>query len=151
MGTSMEETPGDQDARKASEGEPASDNPLEHVVDDLSAKEQCADWIVEQMTGGRTPEEISGELRAQGWDPQEAEALVEYVRKATRRERGVVTRDDVVRSANRRYRQSWAPSWFSGIASLSSGVRLLSGLRNLFALKKVRDQARDEERDAQES
>ena len=146
----MEETPGDSDARKASEREPASDNPLEHVVDDLSAKEQCADWILEQMTAGRTPEEITGELRAQGWDPEEAQALVEYVRKATRRERGLITRDDVVRSANRRYRQSWSPRWLSGMPTLSSGVRLLSGLRNLFALKKVREQARDEERDAHE-
>ncbi|HEY2589490.1 MAG TPA: hypothetical protein VGI81_27335 [Tepidisphaeraceae bacterium] len=120
-------------------------------MDDLSAKEHCADWILEQMTGGRAPEQITADLCGQGWDPEEAEALVEYVRKATRRERGVVTRDDVARSANRRYRQSWAPRWFSGMPTLSSGVRLLSGLRNLFALKKVHDHAREEERDANKS
>lgn len=141
----MEQPSGDQD--KSNEREPALDNPLEHVVDDLSAKEQCADWILEQLTGGRTPEQITADLCDQGWDPDEAEELVEYVRKATRRERGVITREDVVRDTTRRYRQSWAPSWFSGMPTLSSGVRLLSALRNLFALKKVQDHAQHNEHD----
>ena len=144
----MEDTSGNQDAQGPAEPAPLSGEPLEHVVDDLSAKEQCTDWIYEQMTAkARTPDQIAAELREQGWDPDEAESMVESVRKATRAERGVVTRDDVVRDANRRYRQSWAPSWFSGLPTLSSGIRLLGGLRNLFALKKVRDQNRDHERD----
>lgn len=132
-------------------GAMADESPLEHVVDDLTPREQCLDWIDDQMTTrARTPEQIAAELREQGWDPDEAESMVEAVRKATRAERGVVTRDDVVRDANRRYRQSWAPSWFSGLPTLSSGIRLLGGLRNLFALKKVRDDIREQKRDESE-
>ena len=144
----MEQTPGDQDAPKSRQPETAPGDPLEHVVDDLAAKEQCADWILEEMTGGRAPEQIVADLREQGWGAEEAEGLVEYIRKATRRERGVLTRDDVMRDANRRYRQSWTPGWFAVLPTLSSGIRLLAGLRNLIALKKARNRKGDEGQDA---
>jgi hypothetical protein len=144
----MEQTTGDQDAPKSSQPEGAPGDPLAHVVDDLAAKEQCADWILEQMTAGRTPEQIAADLREQGWGADEADALVEYVRKATRSERGVLTRDEVMRDANRRYRQSWTPGWFAVLPTLTSGIRLLAGLRNLIALKKARGHRRDDGQDA---
>jgi hypothetical protein len=46
------------------------------------------------------------QLATEGWDPDDAEQIVETARKATRRERGVITRDDVVRDLNAGYRHA---------------------------------------------
>ncbi len=110
---------------------------LDEVVDDLGPKEECADWILAQMTAGRPAEDLTAELIDQGWNPDDAESLVEYVRRATRHERGVVTREDVARTAVRRYRQSWSLTWFAGFPAIASGVRLVGALRNLLGFRRV--------------
>ena len=81
----------DSDLADSTKPGPAAPDPrqptpsLEYVVDDLGPREACADWILEQMTAGHSAEELTAELIAQGWDEDDAESLVEYVRRATRR------------------------------------------------------------------
>ncbi len=115
-----------------------SDTPLEEVVDDLTPKEECADWIHEQMIAGRAIADVAAELISSGWDEEEAESLVEHVRRATRHERGVTTRDDVLLRVNQSYRQSWRMTWFSGFLALASGVRLIGAIRNWVSLRRSR-------------
>lgn len=112
--------------------------PLDAVIDDLTPKEEAADWIHEQVAAGRSTADVTAELISTGWDEEEAESLVEYVRRATRHERGVTTREDVVGGLNRSYRQSWRVSWFSGFLAIASGVRLIGALRNWVSLWRSR-------------
>ncbi len=107
---------------------------LEHVVDDLAYREETADWIREQLLHERVAEEVVSELVAQGWDAEEAHSLVEQVRRLTRRERGVVTREDVAREANRRYGKGMSGGWMVGMPTLASARRLMHSLGNLLGL-----------------
>jgi hypothetical protein len=79
---------------------------LSNVRDDGEGREEAVRWAGEQMILERGAEELIAELVAEGWDREGAEEIVEEARKETRRERGVVTREDVVRDVNARYRQA---------------------------------------------
>src|SRR5205807_3847034 len=83
---------------------PADAGALDYVVDDLDARRACEEWVRAELIGGRTAEELAEGLVAAGWPHDDAEGIVEEGRRQTRGERGIVTRDDVVREANRRYR-----------------------------------------------
>jgi len=120
---------------------------LTQVVDDLSAQQQAADWLISEMLKGRTPEELETELQATGWTPEEASDLVEKVRRHTRRERGVLTRADVVRQADKSYRKSMTGGWFVAFPSLSAAFRLLYALGNFATLGRFRRGAAKPDRD----
>lgn len=122
---------------EARAGEPDA-GPLEHIVDDLEAKEECADWIFGELTKGRTAESIAEELVENGWREDDANDLVERVRRLTRGERGVVTRDEVVRGLNRRYQRGMAGGWLVGFPVLAAAFRLMYSIMNSIGLGRVR-------------
>jgi hypothetical protein len=111
---------------------------LDHVVDDLEARRQCADWVRAELLDGRTPEQIVSELAAAGWPADDAEGIVEDGRRQTRAERGVVTRDDVVREANRRYRGAMGTGIVTGLPTAASAKRLFYAILNVLALGRFR-------------
>ena len=117
----------------------ASAEALEHVVDDLGPRQEAVDWLCIQILAGRSTEELSAELVAAGaWSQDEADELVEQARRQTRQERGVLTREDVVRDVDSRYRQSMAAGWFTALPTLSSARRLISSIANVMSLKRRR-------------
>jgi hypothetical protein len=81
---------------------------LSHIVDDTSEVLEAHRWVGEELIEGRTPEELVAEMTAGGWGLEEAEHIVETARKDTRAERGVVTRDDIVRELDGNYRRATA-------------------------------------------
>jgi hypothetical protein len=87
---------------------PGDESPLDHVVDDVEAREQSAKWAYEQLAEGRTPEEVEAALVASGWPPSDAATMAEEARRQTRHLRGVITRDDVARVSEARYRRAMA-------------------------------------------
>src|SRR5436309_1248687 len=109
----------------------ADDAPLEHVVDDLTERRECEAYVYEAIAGGRAPEEVVEELVAEGWDRDDVEIMAEAARRATRHERGVVTRDDVMREANRRYRRIMGGGMLAAFPTMMAFKRLYYGLKNL--------------------
>jgi hypothetical protein len=85
---------------------PAGDPPLAHVIDDTDGRAEALAWAADELLRGRAFEDVSAELAAQGWADEAAGAIVEEAREATRRQRGVRTRDDVARGVARRYARS---------------------------------------------
>ena len=81
---------------------------LEHIVDDTEERGAIRDWIFEQLAHGRDPDQLLPEVIELGWSGEDAEELVEEGRRKTRHLRGVVTREDVARAAEARYRRSMA-------------------------------------------
>jgi hypothetical protein len=79
---------------------------LSQVMDDVSDHQEAARWAEEQLIEGRTPDDLLARMIADGWDPAQAEIIVENARKETRAERGVLTREDVVRDLNVDYRRA---------------------------------------------
>ncbi len=80
---------------------------LESVVDDLlPEREPAVEWAAEELLRERPFDEVIADLTNRGWPPEQADAIVEEAREATRRERGVRTREDVLRSAEQRYQRS---------------------------------------------
>ena len=113
-------------------------SPLEHIVDDLSTKEECADWVAKEIFAGRAAEAVVEDLVAGGWDQEEAASLVEYVRRATRSQRGVVTREDVKRDADKIYRRGMS-SWFAGVPTFGAAYRLLHSIMTLKMFRRLND------------
>lgn len=125
---------------------------LEHVVDDIDdVQSQSADWVREQLLQGATLEGVTEQLVNSGWERSSAEALVERVRKETRRERGVLTRADVVDDVNRRYRQSMAGGWFAGMPTISAARRLIYAVMNVLSLNRFKRRTSDSEESEQSS
>jgi hypothetical protein len=114
------------------------DSPLGHVVDDLEPKLAWSDWAVEEMTKGRSAEELAAELAANGWSEDDAAELVENARRQTRHLRGVITRDDVARESASRYHKGTALSWFTAFLSIASAWRLLNSLAFLLSSRRHR-------------
>ena len=111
---------------------------LDHVVDDLEARRECADWVRAELLEGRIPEEIVEELATGGWPRDDAEGIVEEGRRQTRAERGLVTREDVVREANRRYRGAMGTGILTGLPTAASAKRLFFAVLNVLALGRFR-------------
>jgi hypothetical protein len=68
--------------------------------------------------------------------------MVEEGRKRTRSERGVVTRDDVARAVNSRYRTGMAAGWMAGIPMVATVRRLIFALTSWRTLRRLREQER---------
>jgi hypothetical protein len=110
-------------------------NPDFEVIDDLEEHVRAAGWArAEMLENGRAPDDLIAELVQQGWEEDAAADVVEKVRKETRAQRGVVTRDDVVRDINRHYRKSTS-GWAVGIPSIASLRRLLHSIATMSILK----------------
>ncbi len=95
---------------------------LSNIEDDTSVKHQAVRWAAEELIAGRSVEELVQQLVDEQWTTDDAEEVIELARKDTRAERGVVTRDDIVRDLNADYR--WATGGLS--------VAFRSGLFGLY-------------------
>lgn len=85
------------------EPDPATIDRLEHVIDDTDGREDAVTATVNKLLAGATFEEVTAELTAAGWSLDAAESIVEEAREATKRQRGVRTREDVVIDASRKF------------------------------------------------
>ena len=76
---------------------------LARVTPDVEPDSELVQWVADELLAGRELSEIAAELTATGWSVTVADAAVEEARVRTRRERGVVTRDDVAGTLEARY------------------------------------------------
>jgi len=109
----------DSPANETKQPDSTDSTPLDHVIDDLEPKLAWGEWAVEEMKKGRSPDDLSAELIASGWDEDDAAELVEAARRQTRHLRGVITRDDVARENASRYHKAMAVSAFSAFRFVS--------------------------------
>jgi hypothetical protein len=79
---------------------------LSRVEDDESAIHEARLWAAEELVNGRSPEELLAQMLAGGWQTDQAQQTIETARQETRQQRGVITRDDVVRDLNADYRRA---------------------------------------------
>jgi hypothetical protein len=115
---------------------------LSHVTDDLEQRLEADQWAQEQLLAGQSPEDLLTEMLSQGWDTADAEPIIENARKQTRGERGILTRDDVVREMNVDYRRATgglSVAFRSGLFGLygfttgfMSAIRSVKKLRAMF-------------------
>lgn len=111
---------------------------LEHIVDDSDARESAAEFARKGLLAGRIAEDVAADLVAEGWSEEVAAEIAERARVETRRERGVLVRDDVVQSSAARYRQSMAAARWLGFGVLWSSVyRLICSIRDLLRLRRL--------------
>ncbi len=75
-------------------------------MDDTRERADCRAWLYQQFHAGRDADGLLAELIGLGWPVEEAEALVEEGRRATRHLRGAITREEVARVAEVRYRNA---------------------------------------------
>jgi hypothetical protein len=114
---------------------------LSQIEDDVTTIHEAQMWAAAELVDGRSPEELTAQLTGEGWDADEAEQIVETARKETREERGVVTRDDVVRDLNVDYRRATGGlsvafrSGLFGLYGFTTGF--LAALRSVRKLKRV--------------
>jgi hypothetical protein len=122
--------------------------PLDHIVDDSEQRAECREWIHREFSEGRGADDILAELIGNGWPTEDAETMVEEGRRATRHLRGVVTRDEVARAAESRYRTSMniAPK-MATFGLLWVGIHFLANLPStLRALRRRPPRDPDERR-----
>jgi hypothetical protein len=115
---------------------------LEQVVADDIVDPEALHWAMDELLTEREPEELVAELTANGWQLAVAERIVETARQQTREERGVLTRDRVVRDLNVDYRRATAGmsvafrSGLFGLYGFTTG--LMAGWRTLRKLSGFR-------------
>ena len=125
---------------------PAGPAALEHVVDDLAPRTESAAWAYEQITQGRSPEDVTGDLLANGWGEDDAAEMVEDARRQTRHLRGVRTREDVAAASEFHYRRSMGARWFVGMPLMTAAWRLLNSLAYLMGSRRRPPAAGPEEK-----
>jgi hypothetical protein len=113
---------------------------LANIVDDTAEVLEAHRWAREELIEGRMPEELVAEMTAGGWELDEAERIVETARKDTRAERGVVTREDIVRELNGNHRRATAGvmvafrsqiGLFGWVSSFMSAMRSMRKLKTM--------------------
>jgi hypothetical protein len=72
------------------------DSPLNRIVDDETPRNECADWALNEIAIGRSPEDVADDLAANGWSRIDAEEICEAARKQTRHLRAGASREQVV-------------------------------------------------------
>jgi hypothetical protein len=117
---------------------PDSDDPLAHVIDDEAARTAARKWCTERMIAGESPDDLVPQLIENGWSSDDAELIVEEVRRETRALRGVRTREDVSREAARHYQRGMRGPML-GFPAIAAVVRLYHGIRSLLTLRRRRD------------
>ena len=118
-----------------------SARPLDQVVDDDTPRTEAIEWAVEALYEDRPFEEVEAALLAGGWSQDSAEEIVEEARRLTRRHRGAVTRDQVVREADRMYRRATG-RWYVGMPMLGAVWRLLHSVAALVSLRRPKREDR---------
>jgi hypothetical protein len=114
---------------------------LSQIEDDETILHEAQYWAAEELIAGRSPEDLVAQLTGEEWDADEAERIVETARKETRQQRGVITRDDVVRDLNVDYRRATGGlsvafrSGLFGLYGFTTGF--LAALRSVRKLKRV--------------
>ncbi len=116
---------------------PSDDSPFDHVVDDYAPKAEALEWAIDQFTAGQTYEAIAQHLTESGWSEDDTDDIAETARRQTRDLRGGVTRDQVVRSLNRQYRQSMSGRWFTGFPVWAAAIRLIHSIKSLLSLGRI--------------
>jgi hypothetical protein len=101
---------------------------LSQVQDDVAERLEAHQWAADSLLHGHTPEELLETMLVQGWDHDTAAEIIESARIQTRRERGVVTRDDIVRDLDVEYRRAT-----SAISMFLFGGLLGRAARTFFA------------------
>jgi hypothetical protein len=121
-------------------GEPIEDQAeaLERVEPEDDTRGEAADWAADRLLEGLSPADVVAGLVELGWDPEQAEEMTELARKATRRERGVVTRDDVAALVERKHRHatSGMSAFFRSGLGLFSLFGFLTQLRETIRLNR---------------
>jgi hypothetical protein len=118
---------------------------LEHIIDDTEERGECSDWIYQRMCEGHDPDALLAQVIAMGWPEDEAAAMVEAERRKTRHLRGVVTREDVARTVDARYRRTMSRSPFLACFGIF-GVAIHSA-RSLLGYFSIRNNASREKRE----
>ena len=80
--------------------DPTESEPTDATVPD---RLEHVEMTANKLIGGATFDEVTAELISVGWEPAAAESIVEEAREATKRERGVRTREDVVIGVSRKF------------------------------------------------
>ena len=111
-------------------------SPLEQVVDDFAPRQDALEWAITQLAANRTFEDISAHLMQAGWSESDAAEIVEEARQQTRHYRGAITREQIVRTSNRRYRQAMTGGWFVGFPVVAAAMRLIHSLASLSSLRR---------------
>lgn len=129
---------------------------LNRVTDDrpspeaVEAERAAVAWAAEGLLAGRTFEDVTADLVADGWPAEAADDVVEQARVQTRRDRGVLTRDDVVGRLNSQRRHDTrglvvaarsSPFMFVGLASFLVGFN--ASVRTFRWLRHLRDRPKD--------
>jgi hypothetical protein len=125
---------------------PPDPSPLDQIVDDYAPRQEASEWATAELAAGRTFEDISARLIETGWSDADAAEIVEQARQQTRHHRGAVTREQIVRASNRRYRQAMTGGWFIGFPSVAAAMRLIHSLASLAYLRR-RPRRRDDDDD----
>ena len=110
---------------------------LNEIVDDVPEREKAQAWAIEQILAGRTSEDVAAELIGEGWGAADAEVIAEEARRATRRQRGIVTRSDVAATAAGHYSRGLTGGWIIGFPLWAAIRRLLHAISSLLILKKI--------------
>ena len=118
---------------RSGEGPPT---PLEHVIDDDTPRREATHWAADELFADRTFDEVTASLVEGGWSEDSAQEIVEAARQQTRDQRGVLTRDRVVGSADAYYRRATG-RWFVGMPVLAAAWRLLHSRATLAALRRA--------------
>jgi hypothetical protein len=124
---------------------PSDPTPLDQIVDDYAPRQEALQWATAQLADGRTFEDISAHLIQTGWTESDAAEIVEEARQQTRHYRGAVTRQQIVRASNRRYRQAMTGGWFVGFPSVTAAMRLIQALASLASLRRPRPRRPDDQ------
>jgi hypothetical protein len=117
---------------------PPNPSPLDQVIDDYAPHQEAIEWAVDELVAGRPFEETIARLVETGWPQADALQIVEEARGLTRHVRGAMTRDQIMRNVNQRYRQGMMGGWFVGLPSIVAVRRLMHSLASLAFLKRNR-------------
>jgi hypothetical protein len=112
--------------------------PLDQVIDDYAPRQEAIEWATGELTDGQSFEEVHRHLTESGWSEADASQIVEEARGLTRHVRGALTRDQVMRTTNQRYRQGMMGGWFVGLPSIAAVRRLMHSLASLSFLRRHR-------------
>jgi hypothetical protein len=125
---------------------------LSNVHDDESDIVEARQWAVDQLLNEQSLEQVHRSLLEHGWDAELADQITEHARIETRRQRGVITRDDIVRDLESEYRRATSGVsmfFFGGLMGRAArtffaAVRTANRLRRLSRSRRERNQTNAE-------
>ena len=136
----QDELPPDPAADDRTEDNPPTptptSTPLDQIIDDDTPRQEAIHWAADELFADHTFDEVAASLVEGGWSEDAAQEIVEAARQQTRDQRGVLTRDRIVGSADAYYRRATG-RWFVGMPVLAAAWRLLHSLATLAALRRA--------------